>query len=207
MFLDGLAVELGGVDKVGGTELASPGLLAVVDIDNDDLASLVLDSTLDDRQTDTSSAKNGNVRALLNTSSHNRSTVTSGDAASQQTRAVGRDLGGNSHNRDVGHDSVLGEGGGAHEVQDVLATGLEPRGTIRHHTLTLGSADLAAEVGLAGLAELAFAAFGGVQGDDIVTGLDGGDALTDGFDDTGTFVTEDNGEGTLGVFAGESVGI
>jgi hypothetical protein len=46
-------------------------------------------------------------------------------------------------------------------VEDVLAAGLEAGGAVGHDTLTLGGADLAAEVGLAGLAELALTAFGG----------------------------------------------
>ena len=41
----------------------------------------------------------------------------------------------------------------------------------------------------------------------MVAGLDVGDALTNGLDDTSTLVTEDNGEGTLGILAGERVGI
>jgi phage tail tube protein FII len=46
-------------------------------------------------------------------------------------------------------------------MEEVLAAGLEAGGTVGHHTLTLGSTDLAAQVGLAGLAELALATFGG----------------------------------------------
>jgi hypothetical protein len=69
----------------------------------------------------------------------------------------------------------------------------------------LGSANLAAEVGLARFAELAFLAFGGVESNDGVTGLDVGHTLTNRFDDTGTFVTENDGEGTFGVLSGESV--
>jgi hypothetical protein len=48
-------------------------------------------------------------------------------------------------------------------VQQVLATGLEPRSTIGHHTLALCGTDLPAEVGLAGLAELALTALGGAS--------------------------------------------
>jgi hypothetical protein len=55
----------------------------------------------------------------------------------------------------------LGEGRSTHEVQDVLAAGLEAGGAVGHDTSSLGSTDLAAEVGLAGLAELAFTALGG----------------------------------------------
>ena len=45
-------------------------------------------------------------------------------------------------------------------MQEVLALALEARGAVWHHTLTLGGTNLAAEVGLARLAELALFAFG-----------------------------------------------
>lgn len=41
----------------------------------------------------------------------------------------------------------------------------------------------------------------------VVAGLHVRDALTHGLDDTSTLVTQDDGEGTLGVFSGEGVGI
>jgi hypothetical protein len=41
----------------------------------------------------------------------------------------------------------------------------------------------------------------------VVTGLDVGDALANGLDDTGTLVSKDNGESTLGILARECVGI
>jgi hypothetical protein len=40
-----------------------------------------------------------------------------------------------------------------------------------------------------------------LEGDDMVTGLHVGDALTDGLDDTSTLVSQDDGERTLGVLA------
>lgn len=41
----------------------------------------------------------------------------------------------------------------------------------------------------------------------MVAGLHVGDTLTDGLDDTGTLVSQDDGERALGVLAGQSVGI
>jgi len=41
----------------------------------------------------------------------------------------------------------------------------------------------------------------------MVADLDIGDALADGLDDTSTLVTQDDGEGTLGVLARERVGV
>jgi len=46
-------------------------------------------------------------------------------------------------------------------VEKVFALALEARGSVRHDTLALGCANLAAKVGLAGLAELALLAFWG----------------------------------------------
>lgn len=224
VLLDGLAGELGGVDKVGGTELASPGLLAVVDIHGDDLARLVLDRTLHDGQTDAASTEDSDIGALLNLGGHNSGTVTSGDTAAQQAGSVSGDLGSHRNDRDVGNNGVLGEGGGTHEVEDVLAAGLEAGGAVGHDTLTLGSTDLAAEVGLARLAELALTALGGaamvsvemdaidqrsniLKSDDVIARLDRSHALANRLDDTSALVSQDNGESTLGVLTGEGVGI
>jgi len=41
----------------------------------------------------------------------------------------------------------------------------------------------------------------------MVTRLDIGDALANGLDDPGSFVPEDDGEGTLWILAGQRVGI
>ena len=41
----------------------------------------------------------------------------------------------------------------------------------------------------------------------MVAGLHGCDALTNRLDDTGALVTQDDGESTLGILAGQSVGI
>ena len=46
-------------------------------------------------------------------------------------------------------------------MQQILALALESRGTVRHDTLALSGPNLAAEVGLARYAELAFFAFRG----------------------------------------------
>ena len=41
----------------------------------------------------------------------------------------------------------------------------------------------------------------------MVTRLDVGDTLSNGLDDTCAFVSQDDGESSLGVFSGECVGI
>jgi hypothetical protein len=228
LLLDSLVLELHGVDEVGGTELLGPLLLAVVDVDNNDLRRAVLDTALDDRKTDTAGTEDSNVGALLDTTlagGNDSSTVTGGDTTAEQAGAVHGGLVGDLDDRDVGNNSVLREGGGTHEVEKILALALEARGSVRHNTLALSGSDLATEVGLARLAELALLALGGAElrvsfepgkhkvhqdllkSNNVVTSLHIGDALADGFDNTGTLVSKDNGESTLGVLAGEGVGI
>lgn len=167
VLLNGLAGELSGVNEVGSAELASPGLFSIIDINSNDHTGLVLDRTLHNRQTNTADTEDSDIAALLDLGSHDSSTVTGGDTAAEQTGPISRDLRSDRDDRDIGHDGVLGEGGGAHEVQEVLAAGLETGGTIRHNTLTLGSTDFTTEVRLARLAELALAAFRGAT---IVSG-------------------------------------
>ncbi|KAL2288320.1 hypothetical protein FJTKL_04365 [Diaporthe vaccinii] len=276
LVLDRLAIQLRWVNKVGGAELLGPVLLGIVHVHHNDLRGLVLHGTLDDGETDTARAEDGYCGTLLDTAlagRDGRSAVTSGDTAAQQTRAVHRRLLlGNGDNRDVGHDGILGEGGCAHEVQQVLAPGPEPGRAIGHDTLALGCSDLAAQVCLPALAELALLALGcaiippseverrscpswpartasplsaskrtkelgapgvdqgsgGVEAkdcdamvkrqhkrhggcllkrDDVVPRLHVGDALTYRLDNTSTLMTQDDGEGSLGVLAGQSVGI
>lgn len=167
LVLDGLVTKLGGVDKVSSTKLITPSLLGWVDINNDDLASLAGGSTLNDGESDTAGTEDGNVVTLLNVGGDGGSTVTGGDTAAKQAGSVHRSIVLNGNDGDVGNDSVLGEGGAAHEVKQVLALGLESRGAVGHQTLALGGANLAAEVGLSGLAELALLAFGCAVGDRI----------------------------------------
>lgn len=92
-----------------------------------------------------------------------------------------------------------------HKVVDLLALALEPLGPVRHLALALRRTHRAAEVGLAGLAELALLALGGVEGNDVVSDLDVVDALADRLDDAAPLVAQDDRERALGVLAGERV--
>lgn len=120
LLLNGLTVlEILGVHKVGSAKLVSPVLLGVVDVNDDDFAGAVLDTSLNDGETNTASAKDGNVGTLLHTTlagSNDSCAVTSGDAAAEQAGAVHRGLVGDWNDGDVGDNGVLREGGGAHEV-------------------------------------------------------------------------------------------
>jgi hypothetical protein len=92
-------------------------------------------------------------------------------------------------------------------VVDGLAVLGEAGGAVRHQALALGGADLLAQVGLAGFAELALAAFRGVERDHVVAHLDAGDALADGLDDAAPFMAQDAGEDAFRIGTGEGEGI
>jgi len=175
LLLYALITELGGVDEVGGAEFLSPLLLAVVDVDGYDHAGLVFGCALDDGQTDAACAEDGNVGTLLNTTlsgGDDGGPITGRDTAAKQAGAIHGCFFSDGDDGDVGDDGVLREGRCAHEVEEVLAPAFEARGAIGHETFTLGSPDLAAEIGLSRLAELALLAFGCAEQCELV--LDGG---------------------------------
>lgn len=62
---DRLAVELRRVDKVGRAHAERPVLLAVVDVDRNDLLGLAHLAALDDGETDSAETEDGDVVALL----------------------------------------------------------------------------------------------------------------------------------------------
>ena len=166
LLLDRLVTKLSRVDKVCGAEFLGPFLFCVVDVDYNNHAGLVLGRALDDGQTDAASAEDGDVAALLDTVLARRddgSAVAGGDSAAEQAGAVHGGVFLDGDDGDVGYNCVLGEGGCAHEVEEVLALAAETRCAVRHDALSLCGADLSAEVRLAGFAKLAFFAFGGAS--------------------------------------------
>lgn len=92
-------------------------------------------------------------------------------------------------------------------MEDILASGLESGSAIGHDTFTLGGSNLAAQVGLARLAELALSTLGSVQGNDVIANLDIGHTLADALDDTSTLVSENDGESTLRISTRQGVGV
>ena len=161
VFLNRLVAQLSRVHEIRGTELARPRLLAIVHVHNDDSACLVLHAALDDGETDTPGSEDGYVRALLDLGRNDCRAVASGDTAAEQAGAVHGGRLWDGHDRDIRDNGVLRERGCAHEVEEVFSAGAEAGGAVRHDAATLGCADLAAEIGLARLAELAFLALWG----------------------------------------------
>lgn len=147
LFLHALLTQLGGVDKVGCPEFLAPALLAIVDIDDNDFPSAILDCALDDAEANAAGSEHRNIGSLLDATparGDHSCAVSSRDATAEQAGTVHRRVVLDGHNGNVRHYCVLGEGGCTHEVQQLLALALEPRRAIRHDTFALGCADLAA---------------------------------------------------------------
>ena len=66
---------------------------------------------------------------------------------------------------------------------------------------------LLTEVRLAGLAELALAAFRRVEGNDVIAGLDARDAITDLFDDAAALVAEYGRKRAFRIAARQRIGV
>ncbi len=204
--LDGLVVVLG-VDAVGGAKGAGQVELGGVGVDGDDAPRLGQLGALDHRQPDAAQAEYGHAVALLHLSGVLDGAKAGGHAAAQQAHLLGVGIGADLGQRDLGHHRVLAERAAAHVVVDRLAVVAEPRGAVGHHALALGGAHGHAQVGLAALAEQAFAAFGGVQRNHVVARLHAGHAFAALDHDAGALMAQHGREQALRIVARECEGI
>ena len=205
-FLDRLVVILR-VNEISCAQFTGYIELGRVDVDGNDAAGLGHLRTDDRRQTDAAEAEHRHGGALFHLGGVEHGADAGGDAAAEQADLLQRRFLGDHRQGDFRQHGVFGEGRAAHVVVDRLAVVAEARGAVGHQALALGGAHRAAQVGLAGFAEFALAAFGGVQRDHVVADLDRGHALAHRLDDAAAFVAEDRREHALGVGAGQGVGI
>src|SRR5882672_4899904 len=200
--LDGLVVVFR-IDIVGCAERLGHGPFARVEIDGDDARGLGHHRTLHDRQADTAKTEYGNRRTRRDFRGIQYRADTGRDAAAEQADLVERRFGVDLRHRNLRQHGVFGKCAGAHVVQDGLALEGKSRGTVRHHALALGYADSLTQISLAGQAELAGSAFGGVQRNHVIAGFDAGDAGTDFLHDAAAFVTQYHREQPLRIGPGE----
>jgi hypothetical protein len=188
---------------VSHAEALAPRLLVVVDVDADDHVGAGELQALDDVEADAAEAEHDALGAGLDLGGvEDRADAGRHAAADVADLVVGRvlaDLG----DRDLRQHGVVGEGGGAHVVEELLAAEGEARGAVRHHALALGGSDGRAQVGLAREAGGALPAFRRVKRDDVVALFHAGHARPDIDDDAGAFVAEDRREQTFRVGARE----
>ena len=205
-----------GVDEVGEAKLAGLRLLRVVEVNADNLGGARLLEAHHNGEADAAEAEDGSGRARLDLHRVVDGAVAGRHAASQETDALEGGLLRDLRDGHLGDDGVLGEGGAAHKVEDLnllaVLDGREAAGAVEHDAQVLRLVGGGAEVGLLREAVLAAAALANVEGDDVVTDGNGGDALADALNDTSALVAEDDGEAlNIGAFGlaggGEGAGL
>mmetsp|Transcript_10548 Transcript_10548/g.26421 ORF Transcript_10548/g.26421 Transcript_10548/m.26421 type:complete len:267 (+) Transcript_10548:584-1384(+) len=199
-----------GVHKVSAAPFFACLELAWIHVHTDDLGSLGVDKALHTRQAYSAQAEDRRRRTFLHLGRVPHCAEAGTDAASEQrgTFEIGilPDLG----TRDLVHDSVLGEGGGAHEVEDFLARSLDGEAGLRvglHHSLSSPVAHRGTQVGLLGVAHLAVLAVGLVAGDHVIARLHRRHALADALHHARRLMPQNTGEQALRILSGERVGV
>jgi hypothetical protein len=178
------------------------GFFAGIDVDAHDLVGPREPQPLDDVEADAPEAEDDRARPDLDLGGVDHRADARGHAAADVADLVERRVGPDLRKADLGQDRVVGEGRAAHVMQDRIAIERrEARGAVRHQALALGRAHLLAEVGFRVQAVFAFPAFGGVERDDMIAGLQAGHALADLQHDASALMAEDGGEQPLGIGA------
>ncbi len=190
-----------GVDRIGSAELPGQFEFVGIDVDSDNSARFRNPRALDDAQANAAEPEYGNGRSRLHLGGIQYRTDAGSDSAAEQTDFLERRLLADLGDGDLRQHRVLAERRGAHVVIDGLAVVREPRCAVGHQALALGRTNRLAQVGLARGAEAALAAFGRVQGNNVIADGDGGDARTHLLDDCAAFVPEDRRKDTFRVFS------
>ena len=188
------AAGLLGVDEVGHAEALAPRLLVVVDVDADDHVGAGELQALDDVEADAAEPEHDRLGAGLHLGGVEDGADAGGHAAADVADLVERRVLADLGDRDLRQHGVVGEGRGAHVVEQLLAAEREARGAVRHHALALGGADGGAQVGLAREAGRALPAFRRVERDDVVALPHAGHARADVDDDARALVAQDRRE-------------
>src|SRR5215475_10800285 len=205
--LDDVAADLLRIDEMRHAEAAAPFLLAIIDIDADDLVGANHLGALDDVEPDAAKAEHDDVRARRDFRGVDHGADARRDAAADVAALVERSVLANLRHRDFGQHGVVRKGRAAHVVIDRLALVAEAAGAVGHHALALGGADRGAEIGL--LAEAAFAlpAFRRVQRDDVIAHFHRCHAGADLADDARALMAENRWKYSFAVETVERVGV
>jgi hypothetical protein len=206
---DGLhdVVDLGRIQRVGRPELPGELELRRIGVDGDDALGTRYGGALDDGEADATHAEDRDARTRLDLRGIEHRADAGRDRAAEQAHLVQRCVRADPGQGDLGQDGVLGERRRSHVVVDAASPVRDPARSIGHEPLALLLAQGDAQVRLAGEAEPALAAFGRVQGDDVVTRLHGGDSCAHLLHHAGSLVSENRREEALRVLAAQGVGI
>ena len=205
-----IAVDFGRIHEIGHAEPGRHRDLVGVQVDPHDLIRTGQPKSLNYIKSDTAQSKHDSGRTDLDLGGIYDGPYTCGDAAADVADLVERSIFADLGKRDFRQDGVVREGRAAHVMQDRIAIeGREPRCAVWHQALTLRRADLLAQVRLGVQAILAFTAFGRVERNNVIAGLQGGDPFPDFQNDSSAFVAQDRGKQSFRISArqGEFIGV
>ena len=201
---DIIAANFAGVDEMGHTKFFAERFLGIVHVDADDHVRSDHACALDNIKANAAEPEDDDVGARLHLGRVHHRAQPRGDAAADVADLVERRVFPHLGERDFWHDGKVGEGRGAHVVQDRRAVAGKPAGPIWHNALALGFADRLTQIGFRIQAVFADPAFRRIERDHVIAFLQGCHALADIDDDARAFMAEDRGEGTFRVVARQS---
>ena len=198
-------VDFLGIDEMRHAELARHFLALGVDVDADDLVRAHHLRALDHVQAYAAQAEHHDIRAGFDLGREQHRAQPRGHAAAYVADLVERRVLADLGQRDLGHDRVVRECRCAHVVQYGLAIDAEAARAVGHHALALRGAHGLAQIGLARQAELALAAFGGVQRNHMVALLEAGHARAHVHHHARAFMAQNGRKQAFGVGARQRV--
>ena len=205
--LDEIAVDLGRIDEMRHAEATAPFLLAVVDVDADDLVRADQLRALDDVESDAAKPEHDHVGARLDLCGiDHRADACRHTAADVAALVEGRVLA-DLRDRDFRQHGEVRESRATHIVENRLALVAEARRAVRHQALALCGADRGAQIGLAAEAAFTLAAFRRVERDHMIARLHRGHAGSHFADDAGALMAKDRGKNPLAVEPIERIGV
>ncbi len=178
-----------------------------IEIDANDLVGAGDARALDDVEPDAAEPEYRDIGARPHFRGVDDGADAGGDAAADVANFIERRVLAHFGERDFRQHGEIGEGRAAHVVEHRVAVAPEARRAVRHHALALRGADGGAQVRAARETGFALPAFRRVKRDDVIAGLQRGDAGADLAHDAGAFVAEDGREDAFRVGARQRVGV
>ena len=195
------------IHEIGHAELAAPALAVRVDVHAHDLISAHQLQALDHVEADTAEAKDDAARTGFHLCGLHHRAHARGDTATDVAGLVERRVGADFRHGDFRQHGEVRKGRAAHVVENRLTLVAEARRAIGHQPLALRGADGGAQVGLAGKAAFALAAFRRVERDHVIARCHAAHPGTNLAHDAGAFMAQDRREYALAVLAFQRVGI
>src|SRR5712672_2804038 len=197
----------GRVDEMGHAKAAAPFLLAVVEVDPDDLVGAHHPRALNDVEPDPAKPEHHHVGARRDLGGVDHSTDARRHAAADVAALVERRVLADLGDGDFRQHGKVRESRAAHVVEDQLAPVAKARGAVRHQPLALGGADRGAEIGFLAQAAFALAAFRRVKRDHMIARLHRNHTCSDLANNAGALMAEDRRKDSFAVEAVKGVGV